>query len=197
MKSHLVQCLACQKVKNTKGLWEHRDVDMRVHDISHTYCSDCYTVLQNSFFAARDFKTWDFDKQVKFLAKELDARSQKYDRERFKLYLEEFFCVSEADFEKFYEALKTRLYQSVCLVCHEEILAEEEPHPFGRHQLHRRCHKEIHKKISILLENDWDKTGKLDAYFDLLRLEKSLRPAVRAFLEGTRGTARKHSTLVA
>ena len=140
---------------------------------------DCIWSLQEKLLAARDFKKWTFQKQIQYLNSELDKHKNSHDRESFKNYMEEFFCVTEQEyFDKYYPAMKDKLVKSICLKCRIEINPDEKSLKMGVHLLHLRCHKEILHKIRILQENGWEKTDKLDAYFDLLRIEKAVRPAI-------------------
>ena len=132
--------------------------------------------------AARDFKKWGFQKQIQYLSNELDKHQKKYDQLSFKNYMEEFFCITEGEYSKYYEALKDKLVPAVCPKCREEIKSNDNVLHIGAHILHKHCHKKITSKIQIILDNRWEKSDKIDAYFDLLRIEKEIRPAIKELL---------------
>ena len=106
MARQITQCLSCHRIKKLDNSWKLEELSPFQKDISHTYCSDCLQSLQEKLFAARDFNKWGFDKQRQYLSQELDRQPKMHDRLSLKNYLEEFFCINEDKFEKYYEALK-------------------------------------------------------------------------------------------
>ena len=81
--------------------------------------------------------------------------------------------------------------QAVCPTCQKEVNPNKDSNKLGNHLLHQRCYKEVLHKIHIMLENKWEKSNKLDAYFDLLRIEKEIRPAIKEILKKSRGAKKE------
>jgi hypothetical protein len=189
MGEQVVQCIACLRIKNAEGSWISRPFQKPGTQISHTYCKTCIQSLQKKFFAARDFKNWEFTKQVNYLSNELDKQGKKYDDKSFRTYLEEFYCISRKSAMTYSKALKHKLVPSVCACCHEELTDEAPQMDLNELHLHSHCYREISWKIRIIQESGWDCSDKLDAYFDLLRIGKSLRSAVKTRLKNLREKA--------
>jgi hypothetical protein len=179
----IIQCLSCGRVKQEDNQWVYREISPFEKNISHTYCRQCIHTLQEKLIAARDFKKWDFDKQICYLSQELDRHQKKHDQLSFKNYMEEFFCIPETDYPKYFEALKEKLVFSVCAKCGDEINHSDITSRLGTHILHARCYKELAHKIQIIQDNGWEKSDKMDAYFDLLRIEKEIRPVIKEVLK--------------
>ncbi|MBF0433217.1 MAG: hypothetical protein HQK83_18195 [Fibrobacteria bacterium] len=190
MKSHIVQCLACGKIKLPDATWVHKDIDSLNEEISHTYCKDCIQSLQATFFAARSFQKWTFEKQISYLENELDQRKEKHDKLSLKVFLDEFFCISSEDFPRYYEALQHKLAQAICPKCKNEILPGEDNSSLGERIFHNHCYKKLSGKIDIILENEWDLSDKLNAYFDLLKIDKELRGIVHRAIKQRRKSFR-------
>jgi len=182
MPRQIIQCLSCGRVKQPDDTWSNEEISPFQKNISHTYCSQCIQTLQEKLMAARDFKKWGFQKRIKYLSNELDKHQKKHDQLSFKNYMDEFFCITEDEYVKYYEALKDKLVPAVCPKCREEIKSNDKAFHIGAHILHQHCHKKITSKIQIILDNRWEKSDKIDAYFDLLRIEKEIRPAIKELL---------------
>jgi len=179
MTIQIIQCLQCGRVKSEENGWEKRELSGILKEVSHTYCNECVQKIQDKLIASRDFKKWKFKRQIDFLINELKGHDKKHDRKSLKLYLDEFFCIGEVDFLPYYKALQEHLVSAVCQKCQKEIDTDGESTILGNHILHMSCNREVNQKIKIVLDNDWDKSDKLDAYFDLLRIEKEIRSAVK------------------
>ncbi len=179
----IVQCLQCARYKSSLGQWFENNLSPKDVEISHTYCPDCISILQERLIASRDFGKWPFERQVDYLKDDILNQDKKFDRVALKNYLEEFFCLDMEKFEDLYEALKPFLANAVCPRCHQEVDILENHSTFGHHVLHPKCHKEIQNKIKIIEDNNWDKSDKFSAYLDLLKIEKALRPTIKDFLK--------------
>jgi hypothetical protein len=172
---YISQCLQCGRVKTSQGSWVYRQVSSTVQDISHTYCSTCVQILQERLIAARKFKDWDLTKQVNYLKKDLQSQTKKYDICSLKTYLEEFYCITDEQYSGFHEALKAYLVPVVCPKCSREIQDNQHALIFGKALVHKSCHHDLSQKLNILKENGWHKSDKLDAYLDMLQVEKDVR----------------------
>ncbi|MFC1586022.1 hypothetical protein ACFL5V_10780 [Fibrobacterota bacterium] len=189
MLDQIIQCLSCGRVKQGDNSWIYREISPFQKDISHTYCSQCIQSLQDKLMTAREFKKWDFQKQVDYLAGEIDKHQKKHDRMSFKNYIEEFFNVTEEQSESYYDALKEKFLTAVCPKCRKQVVSSDKAEKFGSYLLHHHCYKDMAYKIKIILENGWNKTNKLDAYLDLLRIEKEMRPALKEILQNSKDKA--------
>ena len=185
MPRQIIQCLSCGRVRQNNNTWNYEKIDPFEKDISHTYCTLCIQTLQEKLLATRNFNKWNFSKQIAHLSKELEKQSKKHDKISLKFFLDEFYCIGSKDFLPFYQALKKQLVPAMCSKCNTEIKEQDKTNIIGEHKLHGRCYKKIKHKIQILIDNKWDKSNKLDAYLDLLRIEKQIRPAIKKLLENT------------
>jgi len=162
------------------------EIDNIKGEISHTYCPDCVTVLQDRLLAARNFKQWDFERQIDYLKEDLSRHEKKFDRPSLKNYLEEFYCIESKNYSNYYAALQNELSNAICPICHHEVNAKSDQNIFGAHILHFQCFKEITNKIKIIVDNNWEQSDKFSAYLDLLKIEKAVRPALKDYLKKTR-----------
>ncbi len=165
------------------GVWVQDKPNPLKSEVSHTYCECCKEHIQKKIRVLKDFKDWDFRTQIQQLKKEISGSVQKYDMYRLQYLLKEQYQIEITSIPQYTQALQEYLIPALCIYCMKEIESNHMVLNLLNCKLHSPCFSELSEKMDYLLKNKWEKSNNLEAYLDLLKIKKELRPAVKKQLE--------------